>query len=50
MIEDDTRIFRNRLDEKICDLQNLTNNQLELMNQEMITNQELMKKILRLLL
>ena len=42
MIEDDTRILRNRLDEKISDVQKLTNTQLELMNQEMITNQELM--------
>ena len=42
MIEDDTRILRNRLDEKIFDIQKLTNTQLELMNQAMVTNQELM--------
>ena len=42
MIEDDTIILRNRLDEKIFDVQKLTNTQLEMMNQAMITNQELM--------
>ena len=42
MIEDDIRILRNRLDEKTYDIKKLTNTQLELMNQEMVTNQELM--------
>ena len=34
--------MRDRLDEKTSDVQKLTNTQLELMNQAMITNQELM--------
>ena len=42
MIKDDTRILRNKLDEKISNVQKLTNAQLELMNQAMVTNQELM--------
>ena len=42
IIDDDIRILRNRLDEKIYDVQKLTNTQLELMNQAMVTNQELM--------
>ena len=42
MVEDDIRILRNRLDEKTSDIQMLTNTQLELMNQAMVTNQELM--------
>ena len=42
MIEDDTRILRNRLDEKTLDIQNLTNTQLEMMNQAIVTNKELM--------
>ena len=42
MIEDNIRVLRNRLDEKNYDIQNLTNSQLELMNQAMVTNQEFM--------
>ena len=42
MIDEDRRILRNKLDEKTSDVQKLTTTQLEMMNQEMITNQELM--------
>ena len=48
MIEDDIRILRNRLDEKTSNIQKLTNTQLELMNQEMVTNQELMRSDLEI--
>ena len=48
MIEDDIRILRNRLDEKTFDTQKLTNTQLELMNQIMVTNQELMTSDLKI--
>ena len=42
MIKEEKKILRNILDEKTSDIQNLTNTQLELMNQAMITNQEFM--------
>ena len=47
-IEDDTRILKNRLDEKISDVQKHINTQLEMMNQAMITNQELMTNDLKI--
>lgn len=41
MIEEDKRIFVNRLEEKTSDVQNLANMQLDTMNHLIITNQEL---------
>ena len=39
MIENDSRVLKNRLDEKTSDVQKLTTTQLEMMNQAMISNQ-----------
>ena len=41
MIDDDTKLLRNRLNEKISDVQKLTNSQADMMNQLMLANQEL---------
>ena len=48
MIEDDTKVLRNGLDEKTSDVQKLTNTQLEMMNKAIFTNQELMKNDLEI--
>ena len=44
MIEKDKRTLENRLEERLSDVQKLTNTQLDMMNQLMIANEELNRK------